>query len=203
MKKLPLIALMALALPVAAQAQDADASENNFAGTYAGITGARKNITTHVAGNELKAKGWAPTLVLGYNAPIGEHFILGGEANFTDVFGKKANFTDAAGKKYSSDPKFGFGASAHAGVLVMPQVMAYGLVGWQRQKADLLTTTPAVGTTAATSVKSSQKISGMSYGGGLEFAMTSSSFLRAEYRYDDGKGKDHSNAISIGLGVRF
>lgn len=207
MKKLPLIALVALALPVAAQAQDADASANNFAGSYAGITLSHKNITnvftTTTDITEIGVKGRGPGFVFGYNEPIGDHFILGGEANANDFFARKVRKTLDGGGKITYNPSISYGATAHAGVVLLPTVMAYGLVGYQRMKADLITAKPAVGTTPASETKVSKTMSGTSYGGGLEWALSSRSFLRGEYRYEDGKGKDHGSAITLGFGLRF
>ena len=202
MKNFPLVALIAVALPVAAHAQDADVSDSYFTGTHLGIAFTNTKSTIHyddkdINISQLRVKRRSPAVILGYNAQIGDHFILGAEGNFSYFLGKKSRQTISNGDKLAFDPQSSFGGSAHAGVLILPKLMAYGLVGWQQSNADL------VSTSAGKDTKVSKKSSGMSYGGGLEYAFSSRSFVRAEYRYDDAKHDDHARAISIGFGLRF
>jgi len=143
------------------------------------FTGARVGATVgydNIQGVEDVAYG----AVVGYDAAVAPRVTLGAEATLGD------SEVDAYGVHASRD----LGVSLRAGYILAPRVLAFGKVGYA--------------TTRLEAFGDHTNVEGVRFGGGLEFALTSNTYLTGEYvrtEYEDGLGgRDQALA---GVGFRF
>ena len=135
--------------------------------------------------NSLGSDGATLTAIGGCDIQV-ERFVFGGfadyswhdESTFTLSLTAPGLSTDVA--TWSAENEWTIGG--RAGVLLTPDVLAYGLVGYSKMEmsdADFLTGTPA-----ALSIKTDE-FSGWTMGAGMEAQLAPAVFVRAEYRYTD------------------
>ncbi|QNQ08994.1 outer membrane protein [Sphingomonas alpina] len=135
---------------------------------------------------------------IGYDAQIGSAFVIGGEAGFGR--GGKTLRTESLAGDYSIKPRWNWDASGRVGVLPTRSILVYGRAGYSwlrvREKTDFRDI-------ALKDKESSSTEGGILYGGGIETAISSGYFVRAEYNrvnYGDGF---KSSKILLGVSVGF
>lgn len=138
------------------------------------------------------------SLHLGYDNQVGQSFVIGSEV----AIGRSdTNLSaDEALGVYTLKPRWSLDVSSRAGYLVEPQILLYGRVGYSllrvREKTDLRAVTTS-------DVKAKGTENGFLFGGGIETAVYSGLFLRAEYnKIDYGNGLTTSKVL-FGINAGF
>lgn len=154
-------------------------ADTPLAGGYAGVQGGYD-----IFGFGTNGKGIEGGVYMGYNAPVAEKVLVGGEVNF--------NLTDAKSSLAGAKAKNDYGIAARAGYLVTDSSMLYVRGGYSRAliRVDNL---------------GSKHFDGWNVGGGIEAALTDSMSVRAEFvytRYNSGLGL-HPNQKNMNIGVAY
>ena len=150
-----------------------------FAQDAAPFTGPRAGVTVGYDsfGDE---KGVSYGVSAGYDVALTPSITFGPEVTLGDTT------TDAAGTDLSRD----LAASVRLGYVLTPQVLAFGKVGYASTRIEF------AGSGAA--------FEGVRFGGGLEYGITSNTYISAEYQrteYEAGIGG--RDAGVVGIGFRF
>jgi opacity protein-like surface antigen len=195
-----LAATAAASLMIGAATAHAEEPENNFGGFKVGVNLSwdRLSVDRDVAGVTPRIDagkgGIGGRGFIGYDVALGP-VVLGAEAGI-GIGGRTAR-QDVTKGSYGVDPGLNWDVSARAGVAVDPSVLLYSRVGyrWQRTAANLAQGTA---TTRRTTTED-----GVSFGGGVELAVTEGVAVRAEYmRTNFGEGLK-ANQIRLGAVLRF
>ena len=138
------------------------------------------------------------SLHLGYDNEVGQSFVIGSEV----AIGRSDTTLSADGALgvYTLKPRWSLDVSSRAGFLVEPQILLYGRVGYSllrvREKTDFRAVTTS-------DVKAKGTENGFLFGGGIETAVYSRLFLRAEYdKIDYGNGLTTSKVL-FGINAGF
>lgn len=111
-----------------------------------------------------------------YGATVGFDVPLG--TRFTaGIDGDAQNVFDRDGRE--------LGVGARLGFAVSDNLLAFGRVGYTNLDGRF------------------RNLEGVSYGGGLNFAMTKNLFANAEYRHTDFQRRVNTDGVRVGLGLRF
>jgi outer membrane immunogenic protein len=184
MKKAILSSVAAVALMAIAGVSAAQAADTPFAGGYAGIQGGYDIFKDQWNGD--KFKGVEGGLFMGYNVPVAEKVILGGEVNF--------NLSDAHNSTYGIKAKNDYGISARAGFLASDNIMVYARGGYQRALINL-------------EGVDSHHFNGWTLGAGIETALSQQISLRVEYVYAGYKSNStlgvNPNQQNMNIGVAY
>lgn len=154
-------------------------ADTPLAGAYAGIQGGYDIFDFGTNG-----KGIEGGVYMGYNAPVAEKVLIGGEINL--------NVTDAKSSIAAAKAKNDYGIAARAGYLVTDNSMLYLRAGYQRALISVDTL-------------GSQHFDGWSLGAGIEAALTDNISARAEFvynRYNHGLGL-HPDQKNMNVGVAY
>jgi outer membrane immunogenic protein len=151
-----------------------------FAQDAAPFTGPRAGVT--LGWDKTQGEdGFAYGVTAGYDLALAPRVTVGPEVSLSE------STIDGAGVDASRE----LAASLRAGYVVTPQVLAFAKVGYTSARIEI----PGFGHTS---------LEGVRYGGGLEYAVTPSTYVSAEYQRseyeDDFGGRD---AALVGVGFRF
>jgi outer membrane immunogenic protein len=131
----------------------------------------------------------------GYDVALGSRVIAGIEAAFdlSDV-----EFSGTSGSTKSEvEAKRDISLTARIGTKVADNVLVYAKAGYSNARLE------GVLTTGAASTAVSANADGVRVGGGIELALGSSAFAKAEYRYTNYEGGVERHQALTGLGFRF
>jgi outer membrane immunogenic protein len=202
MKTLSLFCAAAmLALPVAAQAQDAD--ESPFSGAHVGVEVTRDGNKVRQDGspatvNSAERNGYGFRGHLGYDLSLGNVVVVGVEAGIGKGGRTVSKPSLLPGGTYKVDPGLTYDATARLGFTPTSNVMIYGRGGYRWLKTDQSIAGQATGNR---NFKLTEK--GFTYGGGLEVAVTNGLSLRAEFDRTEYSKNFKQNKISVGASIRF
>lgn len=199
MKTSILIAATALlALPAVAQAQGGET--NPFAGPKVGIEVTRDSNQVRQPGATIDANrnGFGVRGFAGYDAAIGKSVIIGAEVGI----GRGGRTTDQASLvapgRYRVDPGLTYDITARAGIAPTDGVLIYARTGYRWLQTKRVITGQATG-----NGETKMTDGGLTYGGGLEVAVTPSVGLRAEFNRTNFDRTFKQNKVSVGALVRF
>jgi outer membrane immunogenic protein len=164
----------------AAIAAAAAVSAPAFAQDAAPFTGPRAGVT--LGWDKTQGEdGFAYGVTAGYDLALTPRVTVGPEVSFGD------STVGDQGVEASRE----IAASLRAGYVVTPQVLAFGKVGYTNARIEFA----GLGHSS---------LEGVRYGGGLEYAVTPTTYISAEYQRseyeDDFGGRD---AAIVGIGFRF
>lgn len=131
---------------------------------------------------------------VGYDAALGQNFILGVEAGIGS--GGKTLSQTIEGIAVTADPEWNYDISARAGFLA-GNALLYGRLGYGGEKLDV---SAAAGDL---SLGDSGWSEGMILGAGAEIGINEAASVRAEYRHRDMDGDYSANQVLAGLSFRF
>lgn len=199
------IAAALLALPVAANAQSADAA-GNFSGPYVGGQigwGVRAiDESFGIAGvpDFDRSKGGVDYGVyFGFDAPVGTNFVLGAEAEIGGG-GKTLRQNLATGITASLEPEWNYMLTGRAGFVAGERALIYARLGYGSEKVDIRVSDT---NNAANSFSESEWSDGLVLGAGVEYALAPNTSARLEYRYKDFGGSYTPEQILAGVSFRF
>lgn len=112
--------------------------------------------------------------VVGIDAPLGDRFIVGVEADTSNVFDRDRTY----------------GASVRLGAVVAPDLLIYGKAGYANFRAIDFS-------------NRDKALSGLRVGGGLEYNLSRNLFTGVEYRYTDFQNGVGVHGGLVKLGIRF
>ena len=137
-------------------------------------------------------------VVAGYDRQFGP-LVIGAEAGFSTA-GKTLRAPIGTGGTLAIDPRYRLDLSARAGVAVMPRLLAYGRIGYSLERSRISGLVDGQNAPLA-----SQKVTtdGVSYGGGMEYALVDGLSVRAEYRRTELDGAQHNTRLLAGITARF
>ena len=190
-----------LMLPTAALAQDTDRFP--FAGPHVTIEAARDSNEAEQPGSLRTTKGKdrsgiAVRGAAGYDVALGGIGIIGVEAGI-GTGGKTINQRSlAAVGQYRVNPGLTYDITARAGFAPTPNILIYGRGGYRWLRTEQSITSQATGNRT---FKRTEK--GLTYGGGLEFAVSENLSLRGEFNRTKYSKDLRQNKISLGASIRF
>jgi outer membrane immunogenic protein len=190
-----------LALPTAAQAQDADRSP--FAGPHVTIEAVRDSNEAEQPGSLKSAKGKDSSGIAvrgaaGYNVAVGGVGVIGVEAGIGTGGKTIKQRSLAAVGQYNVNPGLTYDVTARAGFTPTPNILIYGRGGYRWLRTEQSITGQVTGNR---SFKRTEK--GLTYGGGLEFAVSENLSLRGEFNRTKYSKDLRQNKISLGASIRF
>ena len=193
-------------------APDAD----RFDGAYVGLQGGYGAFNTDLFGDrpadtldaQFGDEGATGGVFAGYGLTFGS-FYLGGEleVEVSNVTGDHQR--DPSGRDFAVDKRYGYGASARAGMVFGGSTLVYARAGVVETEfsTDF--------STSGASASRDDSETGLRLGGGVELQVTDDVFMRADYTYTDydeyalvvgGSSERFDNSESLlrlGLGFRF
>jgi outer membrane immunogenic protein len=190
-----------LTLPTVAQAQDADRSP--FAGPHLTVEAVRDSNEAEQPGSLKSAKGKdrsgiAVRGAAGYDVALGGVGVIGVEAGI-GTGGKTINQRSlAAVGRYRVNPGFTYDITARAGFAPTSNILIYGRGGYRWLETEQSITGQVTGNR---NFKRTEK--GVTYGAGLEFAVSENLSLRGEFNRTKYSKDLRQNKISLGASIRF
>jgi outer membrane immunogenic protein len=190
-----------LTLPSTAHAQSADRSP--FAGPHITVETVRDSNEAEPPGSLKSAKGIDRSGIAvhgaaGYDVALGGVGVIGVEAGI-GTGGKTINQRSlAAVGQYRLNPGLTYDITARAGFAPTPNVLFYGRGGYRWLRTEQSITGQVTGNR---SFKRIEK--GITYGGGLEFAVSENLSLRGEFNRTKFSKDLRQNKISLGASIRF
>ena len=185
----------ALMVPLAA----VPVSAQTVAAADAAFTGPR--VEAHVGYDRLGTNNTTGNIDgVTYGVGVGYDHAFGGAVVGVEVNAALSSIDDdatTAGSTFGVKAKRDLDASVRVGAVVGSRALIYGKVGYanSRFRATLV---DATGT-----VRASDNLEGVRAGVGVEYALGTNSFAKAEYRYTNyEQGVDRNQAL-IGVGFRF
>ncbi len=197
MTKFLIIATAALAM-VPAMASAQDAGDTAFSGPFVGAQAGWGQRSIDNAAVDQSRDGIEYGGFAGFDHRIGTNIVLGAEAGIGGG-GKTLSQTIAGVGTTELDPRWNWNVSGRAGFLASPDLLFYGRVGYGRERVRA----SFASATAAPSTSDSGWSDGAIYGGGVEYALSPRTSVRAEYRYSDFDGGYHPQAATVGVAFRF
>lgn len=173
------LASVALALSMGV----ANADDSKFDGAYAGVQGSYSKLD----GGDVDLDGFAGGAFGGYGKSFGNWYV-GGElsADYSKVDGSTSGV--------DVEKKYGYGAAVRAGYLVTPNILGYGVAGWERGKFEA----------NAGGAKVSDDLNGLRVGIGAETFVHDKVSLRTEVNYvnwEEGAGDEWR--ANVGVAYHF
>ena len=187
-KTLALMLLAAAATPAAAA---------DFHGFHIGATaGLDRAAYDNVAlGIDRSFGGFVYGVSIGYDAKVSNAVTLGLEATLDD---STADWELTNGNNFAEiDAGRDYGLVARIGVKASDNVLVYGLAGYANGRIKGLARTNGVEQTGGADAD------GFRIGAGVEMALGSGFYTKAEYRYTDYEAGFTRNQAVIGAGFRF
>lgn len=137
--------------------------------------------------------GWG--FAAGYDVPLGTSLIAGVEAgiSFAD---DKYSFDDGSSRRFY-DGSRDIALMGRLGTRLGSNALAYLAAGYTNYRADESVEIGGVSTTQTVN------LDGLRLGGGLEVALTPSTYLKSEYRHSIYEDDISRNEILTGIGFRF
>lgn len=201
MKKLILAALATALLPASAFAQDA-----TIGGAFVGgqIGWGKRSVDMGfglpgIADFDESRSGIDYGLFAGYDMGLSDIFLVGVEAGF-GFGGKTLRGSPVPGLDAEIDPKWNYDVSARAGMLVSPNLLVYGRLGYGAERVRVSTVSTVGGVASATDKRWSD---GLIYGAGIEYGLNEAASIRTEYRHRDMDGGYSASQVLGGLAFRF
>jgi outer membrane immunogenic protein len=194
-------AAMAFAVAAPAMAQDGP-----FAGGRVEVLAGYDNIQDGGDGDSEGRQG------LGYGGRIGYDFqrgniVYGIDGELTDSTTKARSYNAlAAGDRFSVEAGRDIYVGGRLGYVISPQAMIYGKGGYTNARVE---SRYQANTAADDELVDKTNLDGFRLGAGLEYKLTPTSFVTAEYRYShygDIEGYDidlDRHQLMAGLGIRF
>lgn len=197
MKKIALASAIALAaLPAMAQANE----QSPLAGFNVGVAVTHDSNKVALPGDVITAEenGLGVTGFAGYDAVVGGQFLVGGQVEL-GTGGKTAGaLLGDRLASYYVDPGVSYAFTARAGILASDNIAVYGRLGVRSLRANIAVMSPTgvlvVGRTTE---------SGLTYGAGAEYALSSSLSVRAEYARTNFDKGISQNKLAVGAALRF
>ena len=202
MKKIATIIAGTLVLaPSAAFAQDTENSP--FNGGFVGIEASRESHDLRQPGtpsttNRVDRKGINGRVFAGYDLNLGGVAVLGVEAGISKGGRTVRQNSLVTPGRYAVDPGFGYDVTGRIGFTPTPSLLIYGRGGyrWLRTERIISGQLTGNGTSRLTE-------KGLTYGGGLEFALGQKFSIRAEYDRTNFSKDFKSSKIAVGAALRF
>jgi outer membrane immunogenic protein len=188
---------IALVVPEAAQAQDADRSP--LAGPHIGIDVVRDSLEANqpTSTRQANRNGFGGRINAGYDVVLGNIALIGAEIG-VGTGGRTVDQASLAGGRYRVDPGLTYDATARIGIAPGGKFAVYGRAGyrWLRTEQSV---------TGQTAGNFSRKVTekGFTYGAGAEYAISDNFSLRAEFNRTKFSPDLRQNKISVGAAIRF
>lgn len=150
-------------------------------------------VRTREAANGPSVRGF-----LGYDAPIGDAIVVGGEIGI-GAGGRESTLPFTTGN-YSLSPRLSYDLTGRLGVVAAPGLLLYGRAGvrWLQTQRETVSTVPA-----QVVAERKQTNSGLTYGVGAEFALMPKLTLRTEFNHTRYDRDLNQNKISVGASYHF
>lgn len=132
-----------------------------------------------------------------YDQQIGA-VVVGAEAGVNP--GGRTLTANVPGGSIELDSRWSADFSVRAGVTVTPRLLAYGRAGYSLNRYRIR---GFAGGSPAPVVSEGETVDGITFGGGLEYALPGKMSVRAEYRRKELDGSLTSNQILGGVTLRF
>jgi outer membrane immunogenic protein len=174
------------------------AQADPFNGAYAGVEAGWEDTRGSIG------SGLSYGALLGYNAKVGEQFVVGLEGKIGLSTADYELTRTIAGGTIAEDGKAGrsLGIAGRAGFLASPSTLFYGKVGYENVRTKIeQVNTPTGGTPTTTNL--GFNTDAVVLGLGVEHAFTDRVSLRVGYDYTDGKAGFRRNAVKTGLVFNF
>lgn len=194
MRIMLIVATLVAALPTCALAQSVP-TDRLFNGPFVGAQGGwgRRKVDQFTVDG--KKSGFDYGAFAGADVTIARRFVIGAEGDIGGG-GRTISRAVAGVGPISFDPGRNWSVSGRAGILVAPDILVYGRVGYgeERLRATFTNSTPSMART---------RPDGTMIGSGIEYALVRHVSLRAEYRYSDFDGHYNPRQLLIGAAFRF
>lgn len=207
MRKLAM-AIPAAVLAVAAApavAQDGPAN-GSFEGARVEVLAGYDNIQDGGDGDSEGREGFAYGGRIGYDFQRG-NLLYGIDGELTDSTTKVRSYNSVvAGDRFSVEAGRDLYVGGRLGYVISPQALIYGKAGYTNARIE---SRYQPTTTSESELVDKTNLGGFRLGAGLEYKLTPSSFVTAEYRYShygeiDGYEIDlDRHQLMAGLGIRF
>lgn len=195
MNRLSLVlAAAAACFPAAAFAQD-DASETYFSGPFIGVQAGWGQRQVKGIGIDKQRSGVDYGAFAGYDLRLGQSIVAGAQAAIGDG-GKTLSQTIPGVGANGVEPGWNWTVTGRAGVLVTRTILAYGRVGYGRERVRSFFP-------SAAGISDNEWLDGAVFGGGVEYALNRSLSVRAEYRYSDFDRDYNTQQLLAGVSFRF
>jgi outer membrane immunogenic protein len=187
-KMIPALALSIALFPGAAFAQDGDRSP--LAGPHIGVDGVYDSLEANQPNGTREAtrRGFGARAHVGYDAVLGDVVLVGVEAGI-GTGGRTVTQPSLAGGRYSVNPGLTYDVTARLGV-------APGGYRWLRTEQSIAGQTTG-------NFRRDVTERGFTYGGGVEYALTDSISLRAEYDRTRFSRDLRQSKVAVGATIRF
>ena len=154
---------------------------------------ARLRRTTSEAAGGPSVRGF-----LGYDTAIGNSMILGAEVGI-GAGGRESTLPFTTGS-YSLSPRVTYDLTGRVGFVAAPGLLLYGRAGvrWLKTQRETISTIPAQAI-----AERNQTNSGLTYGVGAEYALSSKLSLRGEFNRTRYNRDLNQNKVSIGAAYHF
>lgn len=135
---------------------------------------------------------------LGYDTAIGNSMILGAEVGI-GAGGRESTLPFTTGS-YSLSPRVTYDLTGRVGFVAAPGLLLYGRAGvrWLKTQRETISTIPAQAI-----AERNQTNSGLTYGVGAEYALSSKLSLRGEFNRTRYNRDLNQNKVSIGAAYHF
>ncbi len=201
---------LAMAIPAAALAFavaiPASAQNGSFEGGRVEVLAGYDNLQDGGDGDSEGREGVAYGGRIGYDFQRG-NIVYGIDGELTDATTKARSYNAlAAGDRFSLEAGRDIYVGGRLGYVISPQAMIYGKGGYTNARVE---SRYQPITTAESELIDKTNLGGFRLGAGLEYKLTPSSFVTAEYRYShygeiDGYEIDlDRHQLMAGLGIRF
>lgn len=197
-------ALLLLAAAAAAPAAAQTGSDNPFTGPRVEVNAGYDATKTDATPRALRTvDGVRLGLAAGYDIALTPRLIAGVEAGIGFTVGDDTNATivgTTATERYRLDHGRDIDVSARLGYLVGPRTLLYAKAGWANSafRARFERTGAGPSRTEATSNED-----GLRLGAGVEQALGSRAYAKAEYRYTTYGDDLNRHQALVGVGLRF
>ncbi|MEG8040921.1 outer membrane beta-barrel protein [Sphingomonas sp. LR60] len=194
-------AVMAIAVATPAMAQDGP-----FAGGRVEVLAGYDNIQDGGDGDSEGQQGLGYGGRIGYDLQRG-NIVYGIDGEYTDATTKTRSYNAlTAGDRFSAEAGRDLYVGGRLGYVISPQAMIYGKGGYTNARVE---NRYQATTTSDNELIDKTNLGGFRLGAGLEYKLTPTSFVTAEYRYShygsiDGYDIDlDRHQLMAGLGIRF
>lgn len=195
----PFLALAALLATVPGVAHAQDGGKSPLAGPHIGIEVSRNSLEANqrTSTKDASRGGIGIRGNLGYDVVLGNSFLLGAEA-VIGTGGRTVSQPSLAGGRYRVDPGITYDVTARAGLVVGDGFALYGRAGYRWLRTEQTITGQAAN-------NSRRKVTegGVTYGAGLEYALSDNFSLRAEYNRTRYSKDLRQSQIALGASLRF
>lgn len=192
------LAVALLAAPTSAFAQDGD--ENLLQGPHIGISVVRDSNEANqpTSTTDVSRNGFGGRLHAGYDAVLGGIVLVGAEIG-AGLGAKTVDQTSLVTPgRYRVNPGLTYDATARLGISPANGLAIYGRAGYRWLRTEQSISGQATGNFSR---KVTEK--GLTYGGGIEFAVSENFSLRGEFNRTKFSKDLRQSKISLGASMRF